>query len=108
MLIAGVVVVPSKKQIAVYVSDAEYRDIAAKAQAQDMSMSQWMGEAASEKIEREGIEGSGARYQIERRLLSLVDEAADRAADRIVEQVTDAASVDAEAGDDALSDWGSS
>ena len=71
-------------------------------------MSQWMGEAASEKIEREGIEGSGARYQIERRLLSLVDEAADRAADRIVDQVTDAVSVDAETGDDPFGEWGSS
>ncbi|RJS96611.1 hypothetical protein [Halococcus sp. IIIV-5B] len=92
-----------KKQIAGYVSRAEYRTISAKAESEDRSISSWVAEAASEKIEREGLESAGAQYQIERRLMSMVDQAADRAADRIVEELS--APSDGDPGDDYY-DWG--
>lgn len=97
----------NKKQISGYVSREEYRTIKAKAESEDRSISSWVAEAAAEKIEREGLEATGARYQIEQRLMGLVDEAADRAAEKIVEDVEEiVADSDGDAGDDGLSTWG--
>ncbi len=77
------------KQIITYVDDPERRTIEAKATAADQSVSEFVREAIEEKIEREGLESTGQRYQFEERLLDLVAEASDQAADRITDQVLD-------------------
>lgn len=98
-----------RKQITGYVSESTHRSLTAKAQASDLSVSEFVGTAVEEKLEREGIESRADRYQIEERVLRLVDDAADRAAERIVEQVR-ADLLDAEDGTDGtsgeFSDWG--
>ena len=103
-----------RKQVTGYVSEATHRSLSAKADAAGMSVSEFVGEAIEEKIERDGLESAADRYGIEERMLRLVDDAADRAADRIVERV--AAAADAEGnssgeadngdGESEMYDWG--
>lgn len=100
------------KQVTGYVSESTHRSLSAKAEAEGMSVSEYVGEAIEEKIERDGLESAADRYQIEERMLRLVDDAADRAADRIAERVAEtAASAEQDAGaeqeeDDGRYDWG--
>lgn len=91
------------QQVATYVSKSQHNTISAKAQAQDMSISEWLREAANEKIEREGMESASDRYRIEERLLDLIDDAADRAAQQIVDEIRDEVT-DQDHSD--LADWG--
>lgn len=99
-----------RKQVTGYVSEATHRSLQAKADAEGLSMSEYVGEAIEEKIERDGLESAADRYGIEERMLRLVDDAADRAADRIVERVVAAAEAEennsGENDDDRMYDWG--
>ena len=98
----------NKTQIVGYVTDEEYRTVAAKAESEDRSISEWVVEAAHEKIEREGLESRGQQYQIEQRLMRLVDDAADRAADRIVDEIETARETETSSGGTGLGNYGSS
>lgn len=91
-------------QIMLYVTNNEKRTIHAKAQAADLSMSEWVREATEEKIEREGMEATSERYRIEERILDLIDESADRAAEKIVEELRNNDDLDRE--DNPYADWG--
>ena len=99
-----------RKQVTGYVSEATHRSLQAKADAEGLSMSEYVGEAIEEKIERDGLESAADRYGIEERMLRLVDDAADRAADRIVERVIAAAEAEenssGESDDGGMYDWG--
>ena len=99
-----------RKQVTGYVSEATHRSLQAKADAEGLSMSEYVGEAIEEKIERDGLESAADRYGIEERMLRLVDDAADRAADRIVERVVAAAEAEGndsgESDDGRMYDWG--
>ena len=99
-----------RKQVTGYVSEATPRSLQAKADAEGISMSEYVGEAIEEKIERDGLESAADRYGIEERMLRLVDDAADRAADRIVERVVAAAEAEendsGESDDGRMYDWG--
>jgi hypothetical protein len=99
-----------RKQVTGYVSEATHRSLQAKADAEGLSMSEYVGEAIEEKIERDGLESAADRYGIEERMLRLVDDAADRAADRIVERVVAAAEAEEnnseESDDGRMYDWG--
>jgi hypothetical protein len=99
-----------RKQVTGYVSEATHRSLQAKADAEGLSMSEYVGEAIEEKIERDGLESAADRYGIEERMLRLVDDAADRAADRIVERVVAAAEAEEnnseETDDGRMYDWG--
>lgn len=83
----------------------EHRTIKAKAESEDRSVSKWVAEAAQEKIEREGLESKGQQYQIEQRLMAMVDDAADRAADRIVDEIE--TETETETGGSGLGNYGS-
>ena len=98
----------NKKQIVGYVTDEEYRTVAAKAESEDRSISEWVVEATFEKIEREGLESRGQQYQIEQRLMRLVDDAADRAAEQIVEEIETAGETETSSGGTGLGNYGSS
>lgn len=91
-------------QIMLYLSNSEKRTIHAKAQAADLSMSEWVREATEEKIEREGMESATERYRIEERILDLLDESADRAAEKIVEELRKNDDLDRK--DNPYADWG--
>lgn len=99
-----------RKQVTGYVSEATHRSLQAKADAAGISVSEYVGEAIEEKIERDGLESAADRYGIEERMLRLVDDAADRAADRIVERVVAAADTEEnsseESDDGGMYDWG--
>jgi hypothetical protein len=99
-----------RKQVTGYVSEATHRSLQAKSDAEGISMSEYVGEAIEEKIERDGLESAADRYGIEERMLRLVDDAADRAADRIVERVVAAAEAEenesGESDDGGMYDWG--
>lgn len=100
---------PRDKQIITYVSEPEERTISAKAEAADKSMSEWVRDAMTEKIEREGLESTGQRYRFEERLLDLVDEASERAAEKIADDLhDDLGDKTDESDDDELkyADWG--
>ena len=75
------------EQLICHVDEETARTVRAKAERDEVSISQWVGEAVDQRIEREGMMSEGQRYRVEERLLDLVDEAADRAADQIVDQV---------------------
>ena len=75
------------EQLICHVDEETARTVRAKAEREDVSISQWVGEAVDQRIEREGMMSEGQRYRVEERLLDLVDDAADRAADQIVDQV---------------------
>lgn len=92
------------KQIMTYVSQGESRSIEARATANDQSISEWLREAAFEKIEREDLESKTERFRIEERLLDLVDESAERAAEKIVEELR--ANDDLDQDDNPYADWG--
>ena len=94
----------NNKQVTGYVSESTYRSLSAKADAKGMSVSEFVGEAIEEKIERDGLESAADRYRIEERMVRLVDDAADRAADRIVERIA-AAADDADT-EDGMYEWG--
>ena len=88
------------EQLICHVDEETARTVRAKAEREDVSISQWVGEAVTQRIEREGMMSEGQRYRVEERLLDLVDDAADQAADRIVDRVV-ASGVGAErSGDD--------
>ena len=102
------------KQVTGYVSESTHRSLSAKADAEDLSVSEFVAAAVEEKIERDGLESAADRYQIEERMLRLVDDAADRAADRVADQIIErvtAAGDAADSGggdeDDGMYDWGS-
>lgn len=97
----------SRSRIVAYVDESVARTVAAKAAAEDKSDSEWVGDAISEKIEREGMESLGERYEIEERLLDLVDESAERAAEKIVEELETERGGSAET-EGSISDWGKS
>lgn len=94
----GVVAVADSKQVSGYVDERLARSIAARAEVEDMSVSEFVATACREKLERDGLEDSATRYRVEERMMELVDDAADRAADRIVGQI--------ENGDSGSIDWG--
>jgi hypothetical protein len=96
------------KQIITYVSEPEKRTISAKAEAADKSVSEWVHDAMTEKIEREGIESTGQRYRFEERLLDLVDEASERAAEKIADDLRDDLGDETDNTDEDMkyADWG--
>ncbi|RBI58274.1 hypothetical protein DMJ13_27555 [halophilic archaeon] len=94
------------KQVTGYVSESTHRSLTAKADAQDISVSEFVAQAIEEKLERDGLESAADRYQIEERMLRLVDDAADRAADRIVDRLAAADDADESTPDDGMYDWG--
>jgi hypothetical protein len=96
----GVVAVAESKQVAGYVDEKVARSIAARAQVEDMSVSEFVATACEEKLERDGLEDAATRYRVEERMMELVDDAADRAADRIVEQIEDGESSSIEWGEE--------
>jgi len=103
-----------RKQVSGYVDEDAKDSYKALAESADMSLSEWVAEACEEKAERESFGDQATRFKVERRLLSLVDESADRAADRIVNRVVTelAEQVDAldqsdnSADSDPYGDWG--
>lgn len=92
------------QQVATYVTASQHQTISAKAQSQGLSISEWLRDAANEKIEREGMESSSDRYRVEERLLDLVDDAADRAAEQIIEEIREELAEEDHSSD--LADWG--
>lgn len=94
-----------RTQVSGYVDEDEKQSFAAHAEAADMSLSKWVVEACREKVERQGMADQAQRYRIEQRLMTLVDDAADRAADQITEEVL-AALDDQGVVDDGEYDWG--
>lgn len=72
-----------------YVDDEDFRSLSARADAHDMSKSEWVREAIEEKLDREGMDDAARRFEIEDRLLSIADEIADQAAKQIVDEVRD-------------------
>lgn len=87
-----------KSRLVGYVGEQTARSAKAKADAADMSQSEWVAAAVEEKIEREGMQSAGENFRVEERLLDLVDQASERAAAKIVEEVRD------EIGDDGDGD----
>jgi hypothetical protein len=97
------------KQVTGYVSESTHRSLSAKADAEGMSVSEYVGEAIEEKIERDGLESAADRYQIEERMLRLVDDAADRAADRVADRIVERVAAAADTADDdeeGMYNWG--
>ncbi|HET7323527.1 MAG TPA: hypothetical protein VFJ06_04275 [Halococcus sp.] len=100
------------KQVTGYVSESTHRSLSAKAEAEGMSVSEYVGQAIEEKIERDGLESAADRYRIEERMLRLVDDAADRAADRVADQIVERVAAAADGADstdeedDGMYDWG--
>ena len=93
-----VLVMGESEQVAGYVDSELARSIKARAEVEDMSVSEFVATACKEKLERDGLEDAATRYRVEERMMTLVDEAADRAADRIVEGVQN--------GDSGSIEWG--
>lgn len=87
-----------------YVTQAERRSIEARATANDQSTSEWLREAAHEKIERDDLESKTERFRIEERILDLVDDSAERAAQKIVEELKQNDDLDQE--ENPYADWG--
>lgn len=48
-----------------------------------------MAQAAQEKLDRDLLDSLAHQYDLEQRLLGLVDDAADRAADQIADEIRD-------------------
>ena len=96
----GVLAMGESEQVAGYVDAELARSIKARAEVEDMTVSEFVAAACKEKLERDGLEDAATRYRVEERMMALVDEAADRAADRIVEGV--------ENGDSGSIEWGES
>ena len=94
----GVLVMGESEQVAGYVDAELARSIKARAEVEEMTVSEFVAAACREKLERDGLEDAATRYRVEERMMTLVDEAADRAADRIVEGVQN--------GDSGSIEWG--
>ncbi|MFB6253061.1 MAG: hypothetical protein ABEI06_00460 [Halobacteriaceae archaeon] len=84
----------ARKQISGYVDAEEKETFKAHANAADMSISEWVVEACREKVERQGLADQAQRYRIEQRLLTLVDDAAERAADQITDEILETLETD--------------
>jgi hypothetical protein len=94
-----------ENQIITYVTDSEQREIQAHAQAEEQSASEWLREAASLRIEQEGLESASSRYEVEDRLLDLVDQAASEAAEQIVEELKKEEDIDIGIDEETI-EWG--
>lgn len=93
-----------------YVDDPAYRSLSARADAADMSHSEWVREAVEEKLDREGLDDAAQRFEVEDRLFDLMDRLADEAADQIAADLREGFDLDDadETDDDDMkySDWG--
>ena len=95
-----------------YVDDPAYRSLSARADAADMSQSEWVREAVEEKLDREGLDDAAQRFEVEDRLFDLIDRLVDQAADQIAADLRegfdldDAAETDEDDDDMKYSDWG--
>lgn len=78
-----------RNRVVGYVDEERKQEIERAADDADQSVSQWVGDAAREKLEREQLDNLIDQYRIEQRLLEMVDRAADRASDRIVEDLAE-------------------
>lgn len=87
-----------------YVDDSTYRSLSARATAEDKSESEFVREAVTEKLDRQGLDDAARRFEIEDRLLSIGDEIADRAAGQLVSQLDGSAND----GDTETIEWGES
>lgn len=89
-----------------YVDDPAYRSLSARADAADMSHSEWVREAIEEKLDREGLDDAARRFEIEDRLLGIADQIADRAADQLAADLRDDLDTGAKNETDNRYDWG--
>jgi hypothetical protein len=89
-----------------YVSDEDFRSLSARADAHDMSKSEWVRKAVEEKLDREGLDDAARRFEIEDRLLGIADQIADRAADQLAADLRDDLDTGAESETDNRYDWG--
>lgn len=79
----------SRTRIPVYVDEEQEAMIEKAADREDMSKSAWMAAAAKEKLDRDMLDSLAHQYDLEQRLLGLVDDAADRAADQVADEIRD-------------------
>jgi hypothetical protein len=77
-----------------YIGDSTHRSLSARADAADMSQSEWVREAIEEKLDREGLDDAARRFEVEDRLFELVERLADEAADQIAADLRDGFDLD--------------
>lgn len=77
------------ERVAFYTSEETKEDIERAAERAGESVSEWVGKACKQRLEREALEGMTDQYRVEQRLLSLVEESADRVADEIADEVAE-------------------
>lgn len=92
-----------------YLDDPAYRSLSARADAADMSHSEWVREAIEEKLDREGLDDAAQRFEVEDRLFELMDRLADEAAAQIAADLREGFDIEDVAEDDddlKYADWG--
>ena len=102
-----------KERISGWVDEGLKSDAERIAEDRDQSVSKFVEAAVRKEIEREKLEVLTDQYSIEQRILSMVDDAADRAADQISQAVIEELRQAAESGEssgsesDMWDDWDS-
>lgn len=107
-----------RERIVGYVDGEVKQDVESLIDNTDQSMSAFVAEAVREKIQREQLERLSDQYDIEQRLLRMVQDATDRVVDETAEAVTaelleqldrqgliDDKAADDDGGGDDDSDW---
>jgi len=92
-----------------YVDDPAYDSLSARAEAADMSQSEWVREGIEEKLDREGLDDAARRFEAEERLFKLVERLADEAADRIAADLREGFDLpedDTDGDESRYEDWG--
>lgn len=77
-----------KERIVGYVDEEIKQDVEALISTSDQSVSSFVAEAVREKIQREQLERLADQYDIEQRMLRMVQDATDRVVDETAETVT--------------------
>lgn len=95
-----------KEKISGWVDEDLKSDAERIAEDRDQSVSKFVEAAVRKEIEREKLEALSDQYSIEQRILSMVDDAADRAADQISQTVVEELRQAAESGESSDSEAG--
>lgn len=78
-----------RERIVGYVPDDTALEVEKLAERNDQSVSEYVAEAVSEKVQQDKLGSMAEEYSVEMKLLRLVDSAADRIADESAEAVAE-------------------
>lgn len=79
----------NQKRLVAYVSEDVHGEVEQIAEQQGVSMSDWVRSAVTEKIDREKERAYISNYDLEQRLLDLVETASGQAADQLADELAD-------------------